>query len=297
MNIRGLSIAIVGGDEREQEIARRAVAAGALVRAYGFPMLADGIDGVDVVASVMDACLKAAVLLLPIPGIAADGSIFAPEHREPLIVDSSALAAMGPGAHVILGTADPRLRAAAASTGAVIHEYEHDSELMTLRAPSIVEGALKIAIENTDRSLHASPSIVVGFGNVGEQLARSLLALGSDVTVIARNPTQRARAHAAGLDAAPFNALPALLPKTRMLYSTVPQSVITAADLLLLPPKALVMDLAAPPGGVDLTFASEHGLVAVWARGLGRRAPVTVGASQWLGISRIIADAQEGARA
>jgi dipicolinate synthase subunit A len=41
------------------------------------------------------------------------------------------------------------------------------------------------------------------------------------------------------------------------------------------------MDLAAPPGGVDLESAGQLGHVAVWARGLGRRAPVTVGASQW----------------
>ena len=44
------------------------------------------------------------------------------------------------------------------------------------------------------------------------------------------------------------------------------------------------MDLAAPPGGVDFDAAKRLGLKAIWGRGLGSRAPITVGASQWGGI-------------
>ena len=46
----------------------------------------------------------------------------------------------------------------------------------------------------------------------------------------------------------------------------------------------LIVDLAAPPGGVDFDAAKRLGLTAIWGRGLGSRAPVTVGASQWGGI-------------
>ena len=53
------------------------------------------------------------------------------------------------------------------------------------------------------------------------------------------------------------------------------------------------MDLSAPPGGIDLEAAQRFGHTAVWARGLGRRAPVTVGASQWNGISRRIMAIEE----
>ena len=44
MNWQGLTIAIVGGDRREQEIARRAAATGADVRAHGFPWPENGIE-------------------------------------------------------------------------------------------------------------------------------------------------------------------------------------------------------------------------------------------------------------
>jgi hypothetical protein len=58
------------------------------------------------------------------------------------------------------------------------------------------------------------------------------------------------------------------------------------ADLLkLLPKHALLVDLAAPPGGIDREAAEALGLKFVWARGMGARAPITVGRSQWSGIS------------
>jgi dipicolinate synthase subunit A len=68
----------------------------------------------------------------------------------------------------------------------------------------------------------------------------------------------------------------------------VPAPVVGAAVLERLPAGSLVVDLAAPPGGIDLALAERLGHRAIWARGMGRRAPVTVGASQWGGLRRRI---------
>ena len=51
-----------------------------------------------------------------------------------------------------------------------------------------------------------------------------------------------------------------------------------------LPRHALLVDLAAPPGGIDRDAAAQQGIKFVWARGMGMRAPITVGRSQWSGI-------------
>ena len=50
-----LRIAIVGGDEREREIARRAALTGAEVRAFGFPWPDGGIDSVRPARSATEA--------------------------------------------------------------------------------------------------------------------------------------------------------------------------------------------------------------------------------------------------
>ena len=69
MNFDGLTIGVVGGDRREQEIARCAAAEGAAVRGFGFPWPATGIERVLQVNSAHEALKDANIALFPIPGI------------------------------------------------------------------------------------------------------------------------------------------------------------------------------------------------------------------------------------
>jgi dipicolinate synthase subunit A len=292
--IAGKTIAVVGGDAREQEITRLAVAAGASVRCYGFPWPdPGGIPGAILTTTAAEAMSGADCALFPIPGIADDGSLYAPDAAEPIVPDAGLLRLLAPDAVIILGQADSRLRAAAGQTGVALSEYEQDTELMLLRGPAIVEGVLALAIGATDITIHAAPVGVIGFGNIGGLLARTLLALGAQVHVFARNPAQRAAAYAAGCEQHPLTQLPDLAPRLRMLFSTVPAPVAGEQVLSALPPGSLVVDIAAPPGGVDLELGRALGHQALWARGMGRRAPVTVGRSQWTGIARRIAEHDE----
>ena len=80
----------------------------------------------------------------------------------------------------------------------------------------------------------------------------------------------------------------AVLKETDILISSVPSQVIGETELAVVPKHALLVDLAAPPGGIDRDAAAKFGLRFVWARGLGSRAPITVGRSQWSGIRRRI---------
>jgi dipicolinate synthase subunit A len=130
--------------------------------------------------------------------------------------------------------------------------------------------------------------VMLGHGTIGGLACRALIALGARVEVVARNPVQRAEAYAAGAEPHEFAALPALLPGADIVISSIPARVLNQDALALLPKHVLLVDLAAPPGGMDREAIGELGLLAVWARGLGSRAPVTVGRSQWSGIRRRI---------
>ncbi len=286
-------IAVVGGDRREQEIARRAAAAGAGVRAHGFPWPKEGIDGVTRYSTPARALEDTHYGLLPIPGIAPDGALFAPAAPRPIVLGVDDLHRMAEGAHLILGAADDRLRAAAARAGVGIREYEDDRELMLRRGPAIVEGAVGKIIELTEITIHNARVGVVGQGTIGSLLTRTLVLLGAKVLVAARSPVQRAAAQAVGASAIPLDRLPEQAHRLDMLLSTVPVRVVGEEVFRRLPAGSLVMDLAAPPGGVDLDRAAQLGHVTCWARGLGDRAPVTVGASQWKGIRKRIEAIEE----
>ncbi len=285
---KSLTIGMLGGDRREQEIARRAAATGARVRAHGFPWPPAGISGVQHLSNPADVLDGARFALFPIPGISASGALFAPSAPEPIIPDRAMLSRMAPRAHIILGWADKNLKTHADALSIKLHEYEWDRSLMLQRTPAIIEGLLKIVIENTDFTIHNAKACVVGQGTIGAVLARYLVALGACTAVVARKPEQRSAAFVAGATPYTFEQLPELATRLDLLFSTVPTRVVGEDVLVRMPKAALLVDLAAPPGGIDFDAAKRLGLKAIWGRGLGNRAPVTVGGSQWGGIKERI---------
>lgn len=286
-----LQIAVVGGDEREREIARLAAETGASITAFGCPWPESGVPSVRYASSAADALKGAHVALFPIPGMTLDGAIFATEK---IVPDTGLLSQMAPGAHIILGLADAALKRAASELGIGIHEYEHDQTLMLLRAPAIVEGVIKIIVENTDVTIHNTPVCVLGQGNIGTVLTRTLVLLGAKVTVAARNPVQRANAYTLGADSITIDELKKQVSGFDIIISTVPAPIISKEVVDDLAPGTLLVDISAPPGSIDLDYASSQGIKAVWARAMGRRAPITVGASQWSGISTTISELMRG---
>src|SRR4051794_12245126 len=261
-----LVIGMLGGDKREQEIARGAAATGAEVRAHGFPWPEQDIPGVQHLDDPAAVLKDARFALFPIPGISASGALFAPAAPAPIVPDRAMLAGMAPRAHIILGWADANLKAHAEALSIKLHEYEWDRSLMLQRTPAIIEGLLKIVIENSAITIHLSQACVVGQGTIGAVLARYLVALGAHTHVAARNAEQRSAASVAGATPHTLEELPAIAPKLDFVFSTVPARVIGEDVLARLPQSALIVDLAAPPGGVDFDAAKRLGLTSIWGR-------------------------------
>ena len=290
-----LRIAVVAGDERDPEIARLAAETGATETAFGFPWPKAGIPRVELADSLAAAVDEADYILLPIP-LGLGLRLYAPHSDEAILADQGFFSRAAPGAYAFCGRATPEVRAAADAAGIRIYEYDPDRELMLLRGPAIVEGALQQAIEATDVTINDAEVVVVGFGNIGQLLARTLRGLGARVHVAARNPVQRAGAYADGLLPLTLDELPELAPSLDMVFSTVPAQVVNRSVLERLPPGTLVLDIAPPPDHADLELAAEMGHRAVWARGLGKRAPITVGRSQWKGLRRFISEVERARR-
>jgi len=98
--------------------------------------------------------------------------------------------------------------------------------------------------------------------------------------VAARRKEARSAARDRGACALPMEDLPSVLPHARFIFSTVPAAVLSDALLSLIPRDAVLMDLASPPFGFDLSRAQKMSLAAVRESGLpGRYCPCAAGSA------------------
>ena len=190
---KSLKLAIVGGDERQAYLARLAQADGHSVRTFALER-AENVPRSPDLAS----CLTGAdAVLLPVPVTQGENLLRAPlsDTQTDIMQVLDAI----PSGTLTLGGAVPfRLHARAVQNGVRLTDCLAREELAIRNAVPTCEGALQIAMEQTDRTIQGARALVVGAGRIGFLLAQRLHALGAEVTVSVRSLRDRARIEAQG---------------------------------------------------------------------------------------------------
>jgi len=275
--LSGIKIAVVGGDDRELILVNELVRMGATVTVCGFPREIVG-HGAFVLNNPEEACKGAEVVVLPLPGTSSEGVIRAVYAEQELKLTEKTIAALAPHALVMIGTAREFLKKWVGERKLNLLEVAEIDEIAVLNSIPTAEGAIQIAMEETDFTIHGSNSCVIGFGRIGITLARNLKALGSEVTVVARNRGQLARAYEMGCNQAELNDLKEIMHSADLAFNTIPHLVLDRTVLKYANPHAVIIDLAAQPGGTDFEAANHYGLKAILAPGLpGKVAPLSAG--------------------
>ena len=149
-------------------------------------------------------------------------------------------------------------------------------ELAVLNTIATAEGTIQVAIENTNRILHGSEVLILGFGRIGKVLARKLAGLSVKVTCAARKDEDLAWIEAYGHKSLNINNLSENLRPFDIIINTVPHIVLTEEKLEYVRKDALLIDLASNPGGIDKKAIKDRNLKFVWALSLpGKVAPTT----------------------
>ncbi len=275
--LSGIKIAVLGGDDRELILVAELVRMGATVVVAGFPRDKVG-HGAFVVSNLEDACKDAEVVILPLPGTSVEGVIRAVYSEQELKLSEKAIASVAPNALVIIGLARKFLKDWVEKRGLTLLEVAEVDDIAILNSIPTAEGAIQIAMEETPFTIHGSKTCVIGFGRVGITMARTLKALGSDVTVVARKDGQLARAYEMGCKRARLDDLHEIMNYTNIVFNTVPEMVLNRSILKYANPEVLIIDLATQPGGTDFEAANAYGLKAILAPGLpGKVAPAFAG--------------------
>ena len=149
-------------------------------------------------------------------------------------------------------------------------------EVTIMNAIPSAEGAIQIAMEMTDFTLHESNCLILGYGNIGKVLARILTGLGANVFCEARSEKDLANIKSMRYNCIRLEELSRNLNKMNVIFNTVPSIILDEKKLRLINKNCTIIDLASKPGGIDLDKAKELNLNTVWALGLpGKVAPYT----------------------
>ncbi|SDT46966.1 dipicolinate synthase subunit A [Paenibacillaceae bacterium GAS479] len=281
--LTGVQVLLIGGDARQLEVIRRLSELDASLTVSGFDglrTLPGDISNSELREELFD---KADAIILPAVGTDDSGLIPAAFSDNELLLTDAMLARLPKHCTIYSGMARPFLKDICQKHGIGLVELFERDDVAILNSIPTAEGAVKMAIEHTDITLHGSTSMVLGLGRTGLTLVRTLQGMGARVLAGVHLPEHYSRAVEMG--AKPFYTrdLQDYAANIDLLFNTIPTMIVTAQMIARMPSRAVIIDLASKPGGTDFRFAEKRGLKAILAPGLpGIVAPVTAG--------RIIAD-------
>ncbi|OYD09492.1 dipicolinate synthase subunit DpsA [Paludifilum halophilum] len=289
--LTGKHVAFLGGDARQLEVIKSCIELNAKVSLIGFENLQSPFSGASKRDLNRDLLKTVDLLILPIMGADDEGKVDSVFTTEKIVLTGEHIRSLPAGAVVYTGIAKSYLKNLCDENAVRFIELLKRDDVAIYNSIPTVEGAVMMAIQHTDITIHGSTCTVLGLGRVGMTLARTLYALGARVRAGVHRADHYARAVEMGLEPFFTEELPRQVQDVDLLCNTVPAPVVTDKVLSRMPHSAVIIDLASKPGGVDFRFAEKRGIKAILAPSLpGIVASKTAGRILAQTITRLLAE-------
>ena len=270
------NIAIIGGDLRTVKLAEMLANDENEIFTYGLE-LAENLkdnDKIKQCETVKKAIQNVEIVIGPIP-FSSDGNAINMPFGDKKLTIRELMNEINAKV-LIAGGISPEVYEMANDEYVEIIDILKREELAVLNTIATAEGTIEIIIENTNKILHGSNVLILGFGRIGKVLARKIAGLAAIVTCAARKDEDLAWIHAYGHRATNINTIGENLSEFDVIINTVPHLVLTEERLQYVKKHCLLIDLASNPGGIDKRAVKEKNLKLVWALSLpGKVAPIT----------------------
>ncbi|MCL1941173.1 MAG: dipicolinate synthase subunit DpsA, partial [Synergistaceae bacterium] len=244
------------------------------VYTYGFEDSEDllNLEKVEMCPTLEEAVSYSKVVVGPIPLSSDRKNLSTPFGRKSIPIEDFIQALNGK--HLIAGNIIIKEELEKANVS--FTDLLKREEFTVLNTMATAEGTIQIAMEETQRTVHGSNVLVMGFGRTGKILANMLKGIGANVYCEARKDEDIAWIKAYGYNPVHLNSLDKQLKNFEIIINTIPFQVLDEKKLNLVKKDVVIIDLASNPGGVDRKSAKEKGLKLIWALSLpGKVAPIT----------------------
>lgn len=268
--------AIIGGDLRIIKLAEMLANEENEIYVYGLEKSEDIKNKANILPcdSIRKAIQNVEIVIGPIP-FSSNGVTLNTPFSEKEITVREMMHAINAKV-LIAGGISPEVYGMANDEYIEIIDIMKREELAVLNTIATAEGTIQIAIENTNKILHGSEVLILGFGRIGKVLARKLAGLSVKVTCAARKDEDLAWIQAYGHKATNINTIGENLRQYDIIINTVPHMILNQERLQYLKDDCLLIDLASNPGGIDKKAVKDRKFKFVWALSLpGKVAPTT----------------------
>ncbi len=268
------SITVVGGDLRIVKLIEMLDKDGYKVYTYALENSEDllNLDSVEMCPTLKEAVKNSKVVVGPVPLSSDKKRLSTPFGRN--TVELEEFVDVLKGKYLIAGNIG--IKEELDANNIQFTDLLKREEFSVLNTIATAEGTIQIAMEETQRTVHGSNVLVMGFGRIGKVLAKMLAGIGAKVYCEARKDEDISWIKAYGYNPIHLNNLDENLGKFDIIINTIPFQLLVKDRLDLIKKEAIIIDLASNPGGIDRKAAREKGLKVIWALSLPAKvAPLT----------------------
>ncbi len=201
------NFAVIGGDLRIIKLAKILAKEGNTVYTYGLEKAEElkGVQNIIFCEKLNKAIQNTEVIIGPIP-FSSNGK----DINTPFSDQTISIRELMHAIHakiLIAGSIAPEIYDLANDEYIEIVDIMKREELAVLNTIATAEGAIEIAIANTNKVLHGSEVLILGFGRIGKVLARKMASLSAKITCAARKDEDFAWIKAYGHQTTNINTL------------------------------------------------------------------------------------------
>lgn len=272
-----MKFSVIGGDLRLSNLAKMLAIDTNEVSVFGMENANEIMENKDIIKcnSVEEAVDKSEIIIGSIPFMKNNEEMYATFSDKNIKLDDL-VKRKCKNKTFIAGSISSNAREKLEKSYGKVIDIMKEEELVVLNTIATAEGAIDVAIQNTDTTIHGSSVLVLGFGRVAKEVANKFHGLSAKVTCAARKNTDLAWIKAMGYKDVNINDLGEDLIKYDIIINTVPHMIIDKEEMQYMKKNVLLIDLASSPGGINTEDAQKMNLKFVWALALpGKIAPVT----------------------